>query len=176
MIKYDEESVINPVLASIFTRLSGCPGAEICPSFLDYDPRRRQPCSVQPYVRARPITRFDRLWTGKLVSLIGGDRRRASQMLCQAVAQWILENIDANQAIIDEFGNCVLIDHDRSFFINEFRVTTDWRAAWDERKEADASTVPADLIEATAQIPGVLEDLAAFVARVEANRVRRACM
>jgi hypothetical protein len=99
MVKYDQESVMNPVLASIFTRLSGCPGAEICPSFLDYDPRRRQPCSVQPYVRARPITRFDRLWTGKLVSLIGGDRRRASQMLCQAVAQWILENIDANQAI-----------------------------------------------------------------------------
>ena len=168
MIKYDEESVINPVLASIFTRLSGCPGAEICPSFLDYDPRRRQPCSVQPYVRARPITRFDRLWTGKLVSLIGGDRRRASQMLCQAVAQWILENIDANQAIIDEFGNCVLIDHDRSFFINEHRVTTDWRAAWDARKQAGASTVPADLIDATAQIPGVLEDLSAFVARVEA--------
>ena len=76
MIKYDQESVINPVLASIFTRLSGCPGAEICPSFLDYVPRRRQPCSVQPYVRAQPITRFDRLWTGKLVSLIGGDRRR----------------------------------------------------------------------------------------------------
>jgi hypothetical protein len=89
-------------------------------------------------------------------------------MLCQAVAQWILENIDANQAVIDGFGNCVLIDHDRSFFINEHRVTTDWRAAWDARKQAGASTVPADLIEATAQIPGVLEDLAAFVARVEA--------
>ena len=168
MIKYDQESVINPVLASIFTRLSGCPAAEICPSFLDYDPRRRQPCSVQPYVRARPITRFDRLWTGKLVSLIGGDRRRASQMLCQAVAQWILENIDANQAVIDGFGNCVLIDHDRSFFINEHRATTDWRAAWDARKQVGASTVTADLIEATAQIPGVLEDLAAYVARVEA--------
>jgi hypothetical protein len=148
--------------------LSGCPAAEICPSFLDYDPRRRQPCSVQPYVRARPITRFDRLWTGKLVSLIGGDRRRASQMLCQVVAQWILENIDANQAVIDGFGNCVLIDHDRSFFINEHRATTDWRAAWDARKQAGPSTVPADLIEATAQIPGVLEDLAAFIARVEA--------
>jgi hypothetical protein len=168
MIKYDKESVVNPVLASIFTRLSGCPGAEICPSFLDYDPRHRQPCSVQPYVRARPILRFDRQWSGHLVSLIGGDRRVASQMLCQAVAQWILENIDANQAIIDGFGNCVLIDHDRSFFINEHYVTTDWRAAWDARKEADASVVPAELIEATAQVPGVLEDLAAFVARVEA--------
>jgi hypothetical protein len=168
MIKYDEEGIVNPVLASIFTRLSGCPGAEICPSFIDYDPRRRQPCSVQPYARARPVTRFDRLWTGKLLSLIDGDRRRASQMLCQAVAQWILENIDANQNIIDGFGNCVLIDHDRSFFIDEHRVTTDWRAAWDARKQAGASTVPADLIEATTQIPGVLEDLAAFVARVEA--------
>ena len=168
MIKYDQEGVVNPVLASIFTRLSGCPGAEICPSFLDYDPRRRQPCSVQPYVSARPVTRFDRLWTGRLVSLIDGDRRRASQMLCQAVAQWILENIDGNQNIIDEFGNCVLIDHDRSFFIDDHRVTTDWRAAWDARKKADASTVPAELIEATAQIPGVLEDLAAFVARVDA--------
>jgi hypothetical protein len=168
MIKYDQEGVVNPVLASIFTRLSGCPGTEICPSFLDYDPSRRQPCSVQPYVRARPVTGFDRLWTGRLVSLIGGDRRRASQMLCQAVAQWILENIDANQNIIDGFGNCVLIDHDRSFFIDEHHVTTDWRAAWDARQEADASTVPAELIEATAQIPGVLGDLAAFVARVDA--------
>ena len=90
---------------------------------------------MQPYIRARPITRFDRLWTGRLVSLIGGDRRRASQMLCQAVAQWILENIDGNQNIIDGFGNCVLIDHDRSFFIDEHRVTTDWRAAWDARKQ-----------------------------------------
>lgn len=168
MIKYDQESVVNPVLASIFTRLSGCPGAEVCPSFLDYDPRHRQPCSVQPYVKARPVTRFDRQWTGWLVSLISGDRRRASQMLCQAVAQWILANIDANQAIIDRCGNCVLIDHDRSFFINEYRATTDWRAAWDARKEAGTSTIPADLIEATTQIPGVLKDLAAFVARVEA--------
>jgi hypothetical protein len=168
MIKYDQESVVNPVLASIFTRLSGCPGAEICPAFLDYDRRRRQPCSVQPYVKARPIKRFDRSWIGWLVSLIDGDRRRASQMLCQAVAQWILENIDANQAIIDRFGNCVLIDHDRSFFINESSVTTDWRAAWDARKEAGGLTIPPDLIEATAQIPGVLDDLAAFVARVEA--------
>jgi hypothetical protein len=168
MVKYQEEGIVNPVLASIFTRLSGCPGAEICPSFLDYDPLRRLPCSVQPYVRARPVTRFDRQWTGRLVSLIGGDRRRASQMLCQAVAQWILENIDANQNIIDGFGNCILIDHDRSFFIDEHRVTTDWRAAWDARKEADALTVPAELIEATAQIPGVFEDLAAFIDRVDA--------
>jgi hypothetical protein len=168
MIKYEREGVVNPVLASIFTRLSGCPGAEICPSFLDYDPRRRQPCSVQPYVSARPVTRFDRLWTDRLVSLIDGDRRRASQMLCQAVAQWVLENIDANQNIIDEFGNCVVIDQDRSFFIDDHRVTTDWRSAWDARKEVDSSTVPAELIEATAQIPGVLEDLAAFVARVDA--------
>jgi hypothetical protein len=168
MIKYEQESVVNPVLASIFTRLSGCPGAEICPSFLDYDPSRKQPCSVQPYVRARLVTQFDRLWTGRLVSLIGGDRRRASQMLCQAVAQWILENIDANQNIIDGFGNCVLIDHDRSFFIDEHRATTDWRATWAARKEASASTVPAELIEATAQVPGVLGDLAAFVARVDA--------
>ena len=159
---------MNPVLASIFTRLSGCPGAEICPSFLDYDPRAKQPCSVQPYVSARPVTRFDRHWTDRLVPLIDGDRRRASQMLCQAVAQWILENIDGNQNIIDEFGNCVLIDHDRSFFIDDRRVTTDWRGCLGRKEGGRCSTVSAELIEATAQIPGVLEDLAAFVARVDA--------
>jgi hypothetical protein len=168
MVKYSPESIVNPVLASIFARLSGCPGAEICPSFLDYDPRRSQPCSVQPYIRARPVAQFDRLSTDGIISLIDGDRRRASQILCQAVAQWILENIDGNQAIVDVFGNCILIDQDRSFFIDDHRVTTDWRAAWDARNKTLAPTVPAELIEATVQIPGVLEDLATFVARVEA--------
>jgi hypothetical protein len=168
LVKYNPESIVNPVLASIFTRLSGCPGAEICPSFLDYDPRRRQPCSVQPYISAQPVKRFDRLSTGRLASLIDGDRRRASQLLCQVVAQWILENIDGNQVIVDGFGNCVLIDQDRSFFIDDHRVTTDWRTAWAARNQAEVSTVPAELIEATVQIPGVLEDLSAFVARVEA--------
>jgi hypothetical protein len=168
MVKYNQESLMNPVLASIFARLSGCPGAEICPSFLDYDPQTKQPCSVQPYIRAVPISRFDRLSRGKLILLIDGSRRRASQMLCQAVAQWILENIDGNQVILDGFGNCVGIDQDRSFFIDDHRVTTDWQSAWHAKKKGAASAVRAELIEATARIPGVLEDLAAFVARVEA--------
>ena len=124
------------------------------------------PCS--PIVRARPVARFDRLSTDGIISLIDRDRRRASQMLCQAVAQWILENIDGNQDIVDVFGNCILIDQDRSFFIDDHRVTTDWRSAWDARNKVLPSTVPAELIEATVQIPGVLEDLATFVARVEA--------
>jgi hypothetical protein len=168
MIKYQEESLLNPVLASLFARLSGCPGAEICPSFLDYDREVKQPCSVQPYVSARPVTRFDRLWVSRLLPLIDGDRRRASQMLCQTVAQWILDNIDANQNIIDEFGNCVLVDHDRSFFIDDRYVTTDWRSVWAARNKVPGSVVCAEVIKATAQVPGVLEDLAAFVARVEA--------
>jgi hypothetical protein len=100
--------------------------------------------------------------------LIDGDRRRASQILCQAVAQWILENIDGYQIIIDEFGNCVWVDHDRSFFIDDRRVATDWRAAWEARSKAAVSAVSSELIKATAPIPGVLQDLAAFVARVEA--------
>ena len=103
----------------------------------------------------------------RLSRLIDGDRRRASQILCQAVAQWILENIDGNQIIMDEFGNCVWVDQDRSFFIDDRRVTTDWRAAWEARSKAAVSAVSAELIKATARIPGVLEDLAAFVARVE---------
>lgn len=168
MVKYNQESLMNPVLASIFARLSGCPGAEICPSFLDYDPRSKQPCSVQPYVSARPIPRFDYLSRGELILLIDGNRRRASQMLCQGVAQWIVENIDGNQVIMDGFGNCIWIDQDRSFFIDDHRVTTDWQAAWHARSKAGVSAVRAELIGATARIPGVLEDLAVFVARVEA--------
>jgi hypothetical protein len=166
MIKYKPEGLMNPVLASIFTRLSGCPGAEVCPSFLDYDRRAKRPCSVQPYISARPLPRVTHT-SHRLSRLINGDRRRASQMLCQAVVQWILENIDGHQIIMDEFGNCVWVDQDRSFFIDDRCVTTDWRAAWEVRSKAPVSAVSADLIKATVQIPGVLQDLAAFIARVE---------
>ena len=167
MIKYKPEGVMNPVLASIFTRLSGCPGAEVCPSFLDYDRHAKRPCSVQPYVSARPLPRRITYASHRLSRLIDGDRRRASQILCQAVAQWILENIDGHQMIMDEFGNCVWVDQDRSFFIDDRHVTTDWRAAWEARSKAAVSGVSAELIKAAARIPGVLQDLAAFVARVE---------
>lgn len=167
MIKYEPEGLMNPVLASIFTRLSGCPGAEVCPSFLDYDRRAKRPCSVQPHISARPLPRITHT-SHRLSRLIDGDRRRASQILCQAVAQWILENIDGHQIIMDEFGNCVWVDQDRSFFIDDRRVTTDWRAAWEARSKAPVSGVSAELIKAAARIPGVLQDLAAFVARVEA--------
>jgi hypothetical protein len=167
MVKYKPEGLMNPALASVFTRLSGCPGAEVCPSFLDYDRHAKRPCSVQPHISARPLPRITHT-SHRLARLIDGDRRRASQILCQAVAQWILENIDGYQIIIDEFGNCVWVDHDRSFFIDDRRVATDWRAAWEAKSNAAVSAVSSELIKATAPIPGVLQDLAAFVARVEA--------
>ncbi len=159
---------MNPVLASIFARLSGCPGAEICPSFLDYDPHKNQPCSVQPYISAEPVLGFDSLSKDELILFIDGNRRCASQTLCQAAMQWILENIDGDQVITDGFGNCIWIDQDRSFFIDDHRVTTDWQVVWEARNKVGVSVVRAELIEGTARIPGVLEDLAAFVARVEA--------
>jgi hypothetical protein len=168
LVKYGPESLVNPVLASIFARLSGCPGAEICPSFLDFDPREKRPCSVQPYIRAKPVRPLDRRTKADLIHMIGGSRRRGSQMLCQAVSQWILEDIDGNQVIFDGFANVVFVDHDRSFFIDDHRVTTDFQAVLEARENTDVSAVPADLIKATARIPGVLEDLAAFVTRVEA--------
>ena len=166
LVKYHRESVMNPVLASIFTRLSGCPGAEICPSFLDYDRRAQQPCSVQPYLRAQTLPRLIHFSTDELSRLIDGDRRRASQILCQAVGWWILDNLDGQQVMIDEFGECVSIDHDQSFFIENRHRTKDWPELWARRSKTRA--VRAELIEATAPIPGVLEDLAAFVGRVEA--------
>jgi hypothetical protein len=166
MVKYHQESVMNPVLASIFTRLSGCPGAEVCPSFLDYDPRAKQPCSVQPYIRARRLPRLTHFSRHGLSRLIDGDPRRASQILCQAVAQWILDNLDGHQVILGEFGDCVWIDHDQSFFIENRHRTEDWQKLWARRSKA--RVVGAELIEATARLPGVLEDLAAFIARVEA--------
>jgi hypothetical protein len=168
IVKYNRESLMNPVLASIFARLSGCPGAEICPSFLDYDSRKKQPCSIRPYINGALVPQFDSLAKDKLVLFIDGSRRRASQMLCQAVTQWILASIDGSQIVTDGFGNCIWIDQDRSFFIDDHRVTTGWQAAWDARNKADVSVVRAELIEGTARIPGVLEDLAAFVAQVEA--------
>jgi hypothetical protein len=168
LVKHSAESIMNPVLASIFARLCGCPGAEICPSFLDYDPREKRPCSVRPYIRAEPVRRLDHRNKADLVRLIGGSRRRASQMLCQAFMQWILENIDGKQVIIDGFGNMVFIDHDRSFFIDEHRVMTDFQTALETRTKTDVSALPVDLIKAAARIPEALEDLDAFVARVEA--------
>jgi hypothetical protein len=167
-VKYNPESLVNPVLASIFARLSGCPGAEICPSFLDYDPRKKQPCSVQPYISARSVSRFDSLSRDDIIFIIGGSRRRASQALCQAVTQWIFAYVDGNQMVTDGFGHCIWIDQDRSFFVDDHRGTTDWHVTWDARNKADFSVVRAELIEGTARISGVLEDLAAFVARVEA--------
>ena len=47
-------------------------------------------------------------------------------------------------------------------------MTTDWRAAWEARSKAAVTAVSGELIKAAARIPGVLQDLAAFVARVEA--------
>jgi hypothetical protein len=171
IVKYKPEGLMNPALASVFTRLSGCPGAEICPSFLDYDRRARQPCSVQPYISGRRrLPQLAYISPQRLSLLIDGDRRRASQILCQAVARWMLEEIDGHQALLDEFGNCVWIDQDRSFFINDCRHKVDWHEAWRRRskKKLGVPSVRAELIEATAHIPGVLEDLAAFVGRVEA--------
>jgi len=167
MLKFKPEGLLNPVLASIFTRLSACPGAEICPSFLDYDLRGKQPCSLQPYITARPLPRITHT-SHRLGRLIDGDRRRASQILCQAAAQWILENIDGHQLILDDFGNCIWIDQDRSFFIGDHRANTDWHAAWEARSTAPISAVSSELIKATAPIPGVLQDLAAFITQVEA--------
>jgi hypothetical protein len=168
LVKYSPESLMNPVLASIFARLCGCPGAEICPSFLDYDPHKKQPCSVQPYIREKQVRWLDRRNKSDLIRLIGGSRRRGSQVLCQAVSQWILEEIDGNQVIIDGFSNLVLVNHDRSFLVDDHRVTTGFQAALEARKRTGISAVPADLLKATTRIPGVLEDLAAFVTRVEA--------
>jgi hypothetical protein len=79
----------------------------------------------------------------------------------------IVEN-NGTQVIIDTVGNCIPFDQERSFFINEQRATTEWAAEWDAKSKLGLSVVRAELIEATARIPGVLDDLAAFVARVEA--------
>jgi hypothetical protein len=167
LIKHSPESLMNPVLASIFARLSECPGAEICPSFVDYDPREKQPCSIQPYISATPLPRSVHWTETGLACLIGGSRLRASQVLCQTVTQWILDNIDRNQVIIDRFGNFVFVDHDRSFFIDHHPVTKDFQAALEARRKSASSIILAKVIKATAQIPGVLDDLAEFVTRVE---------
>src|SRR5260221_9010262 len=105
LIKYDDESILNPVLATIFSRLTGCPGAELCPVFLDYDPRSGQPCSVQPYLKAERIRRFAWCSRRDYSALFGGNRLRASQALCQSVHEWLLGNSDGYQVIIDVHGN-----------------------------------------------------------------------
>ena len=167
MVNYRPEFLMNAVLASIFARLSGCPGTEICPSFLDYDPGNAQPCSVQPYIKAQPVPQFGSLSRNDLNQLIAGSRRCASQILCQAVMRWIVEN-DGTQVIMDTVGNCIPFDQERSFFIDDQRATTELPGEWDAKSKLGLSVVRAELIDATARIPGVLDDLAAFVARVEA--------
>jgi len=41
IINYRPEFFMNAVLASIFARLSGCCGTEVCSSFLDYRSKPR---------------------------------------------------------------------------------------------------------------------------------------
>jgi hypothetical protein len=176
LLKYDDESVLNPVLASIFSRLNGCPGGDLCPVFLDYDPRSGQPCSVQPYLKAERIWRFERYSRKEYSTLIGGSRLRASQALCQAVQEWLLGNSDGYQAILDSDGNIVFIDQDRCFFpsalpdrrdSNISVCPTTGRIAKPVHHLENATEIRAPLIEATMVIPGVAEDLAMYISRVE---------
>ena len=176
LIKYDDESILNPVLASIFSRLNGCPGGDLCPVFLDYDPRSGQPCSVQPYLEAERIRRFERCSRQEYSALIGGSRLRASQALCQAVQEWLLGNSDGYQVIVDSQGNIVFIDQDRCFFPGALPDAIDnnilvcpatSKIAKPVDHHDDASEIRAHLIEATMEIPGVAEDLAMYISRVE---------
>jgi hypothetical protein len=177
LVKYDEESILNPVLATIFSKLTSCPGGEICPVLLDFDPKLGQPCSVQPYLKAERIRRFAWCSRQDYIALLGGSRLRASQALCQAVQEWLLGNCDGYQVIMDSCGNIVFIDHDRSFFHDAQllmakgyprtrRTTTSNRD--DGVHDQHASGIRKSLIQATLQIPGVAEDLAAYISRVEA--------
>jgi hypothetical protein len=167
LVKYDDESILNPVLATIFSRLTGCPGAELCPVFLDYDPRSGQPCSVQPYLKAERIRRFAWCSRRDYSTLIGGSRLRASQALCQGVQEWLLGNCDGYQVILDSHGNLIFIDQDRSFFHGgRPRTTSNTKHGVDHQD--DAAGIRRPLIQATMAIPGVAEDLAEYVSRVEA--------
>jgi len=177
LVKYDEESILNPVLATIFSKLTSCPGGEICPVLLDYDPRLGQPCSVQPYLKAKRIRRFGWCSRQDYIALLGGRRLRASQALCQAVQEWLLGNCDGYQVIMDSCGNIVFIDHDRSFFHDAKllmaqgharppRTTTSNRG--DGAHDQHASGIRRSLIQATLPIPGVAEDLVGYISRVEA--------
>jgi hypothetical protein len=167
LVKYDDESILNPVLATIFSRLTACPGSELCPVFLDYDPRSSQPCSVQPYLKAERIRRFAWCSRRDYSALIGGSRRRASQALCQAVQEWLLGNCDGYQVIMDGYGNLVFIDQDRSFFHGGLSPTTsDTEIGIDHQN--GASEIRRPLIQATMAIPGVADDLAEYISRVEA--------
>jgi hypothetical protein len=177
LVKYDEESILNPVLATIFSKLTSCPGGEICPVLLDFDPKLDQPCSVQPYLKAERIRRFAWCSRQDYIALFGGSRLRASQALCQAVQEWVLGNCDGYQVIMDSCGNIVFIDHDRSFFHDgqplmakgyprTRRTTTSNRGDGDH--DQNASGIRKSLIRATLPIPGVAEDLAGYISRVEA--------
>jgi hypothetical protein len=165
IVQYGKRSRINSVLASLFARLCGCPGAEICPSFLDYDLRNGRPCFVRPYIKARQVHGIDLFSKKQLINLIAHSRRRCSQTLCQAVTCRILGSNLPNKVIIDAFGNCIFVSDDRSFIINDPRATPGEQAA--RNAETCFASIPADLIEVSARIPGVLEDLVAFVTRVE---------
>jgi hypothetical protein len=177
LIKYDDESILNPVLATIFSRLTGCPGGDLCPVLLDYDPRSGQACSVQPYLKAERIRRFAWCSRKDYSALFGGNRLRASQALCQAVHEWLLGNSDGYQVIMDAHGNLIFIDQDRSFFHggqpsttkrnSPARSTTSYTANGVDHQD-DASRIRTPLIQATMAIDGVGEDLAEYISRVEA--------
>jgi hypothetical protein len=176
LIKYEVESILNPVLTSLFSRLSGCPGGDLCPVFLDYDRRAGQPCSVQRYLTATPIRYFDHYTKERYSTLIAGSRLRATQLVCQAVQEWLLGNTDGDQVIVDSGGNLIFIDQDRSFFyggvsevtasnVHVTSVTGNKGIAVEQHGEVRG--IRTALLEATMEVPGVAEDLAAYLGRVE---------
>jgi hypothetical protein len=78
---------------------------------------------------------------------------------------------------MDSGGNLIFIDQDRSFFHGGHRRTTDRnsrvRATTSNTSnrvdhQDDASGIRTPLIQATMAIPGVAEDLAEYISRVEA--------
>jgi hypothetical protein len=172
LVKYDAESILNPVFASIFARLTYCPGADLCPVFLDYDRRSAQPCSVQRYLPAERIRRFE--WCSKddYRVLFEGKRRRALQALCQAIQEWLLGNKDGNQVIMDLQGNLIFVDQDRSFFLGDRSSSADGKLSAGKAKAVVrpvfASRLRKPLLEASLPIAGVMEDLLRYIARVEA--------
>ena len=80
---------MNPVLASIFTRLSGMSGRGSMPIISRLRPARQATLFRQLYISARSLPRRITYASHRLSRLIDGDRRRASQIRCEAVAQWI---------------------------------------------------------------------------------------
>lgn len=153
LCKYDTECLYNPVLVSILHDMVDCPGSRKSMVKLAYDPNKNMHCSIQPLIENSKFYQFKSKDIDFYRELIGGSFKKANQLICQSVIEWLLGNINGYQVIHTHTDDLFFIDQDRSFFYPE-----------ENNGQLDIFRF---ILKASLEIDGVYESLFSFVNRIE---------